>query len=102
AAHEATVYVLDEPTTGLHLTDVRRLLGVMEELVARGDTLLVVEHHPDVIACADGVVELGPEGGESGGRIVFEGEPRRLPRAKTPPGRYWAGQASATESCPAP
>ena len=102
AAHEATVYVLDEPTTGLHLTDVRRLLGVMEELVARGDTLVVVEHHPDVIACADWVVELGPEAGEAGGRVVFEGEPRRLPRAKTATGRYLAGQAGATESSPAP
>jgi excinuclease ABC subunit A len=90
SAHEPTVYVLDEPTTGLHLTDVRRLLGVLERLVARGDTLVVIEHHPDVIACADWVVELGPEAGEAGGRIVFEGEPRKLTRAKTATGRYLA------------
>jgi excinuclease ABC subunit A len=90
AVHEATVYVLDEPTTGLHLSDVRRLLGVLERLVARGDTLVIVEHHPDVIACADWVVELGPEAGEEGGQIVFEGEARKLTRAKTATGRYFA------------
>jgi excinuclease ABC subunit A len=92
-AHEPTVYVLDEPTTGLHLSDVRRLLGVLEQLVVRGDTLVVIEHHPDVIACADWVVELGPEAGEAGGRIVFEGEPRKLTRAKTATGRYLALEA---------
>jgi excinuclease ABC subunit A len=95
AAHEPTVYVLDEPTTGLHLSDVRRLLGVMERLVERGDTLVVIEHHPDVIACADWVVELGPEAGEDGGRVVFEGEPRKLSRAKTATGRYLAGESAA-------
>ncbi len=94
AAHEPTVYVLDEPTTGLHLSDVRRLLGVMERLVERGDTLVVIEHHPDVIACADWVVELGPEAGEDGGRIVFEGEPKKLLRAKTATGRYLAGESA--------
>jgi excinuclease ABC subunit A len=99
-AHEPTVYVLDEPTTGLHLSDVRRLLGVLERLVERGDTLVVIEHHPDVIACADWVVELGPEAGEDGGRIVFEGEPKKLSRAKTATGRYLAGE-SATPVRPA-
>jgi len=87
SAHEATVYVLDEPTTGLHLSDVRRLLGVMERLVARGDTLVIIEHHPDVIASADWVVELGPDAGDEGGRVVFEGEPRKLARAKTATGQ---------------
>ncbi len=87
AAHEATLYVLDEPTTGLHLSDVRRLLAVFERLVARGDTLVIIEHHPDVVACADWVVELGPEAGEEGGRIVFEGEPRKLARARTATGK---------------
>ncbi|MDP9000286.1 MAG: ATP-binding cassette domain-containing protein, partial [Myxococcota bacterium] len=91
-AHVPTVYVLDEPTTGLHLSDVRRLLGMLERLVARGDTLVVIEHHPDVIACADWVVELGPEAGEAGGRIVFEGEARKLTRAKTATGRYFAAE----------
>jgi excinuclease ABC subunit A len=92
SAHEPTVYMLDEPTTGLHLSDVRRLLGVLEQLVARGDTLVIVEHHPDVIACADWVVELGPEAGRAGGEIVYVGEPRGLLRAKTATGRYLAGE----------
>jgi excinuclease ABC subunit A len=91
------VYVLDEPTTGLHLTDVRRLLGVMERLVARGDTLVIIEHHPDVIASADWVVELGPEAGEKGGRIVFEGDPRKLARARTA-----TGKALSVAASPAP
>ena len=90
AAHEPTVYVLDEPTTGLHLSDVRRLLAVFERLVARGDTLLVIEHHPDVIACADWVVELGPEAGEEGGRIVYQGDPAKLARTKTATGKALA------------
>lgn len=92
-AHEATVYVLDEPTTGLHLADVRRLLGVFERLVARGDTLVIIEHHPDVIACADWVIELGPEAGENGGKIVFEGDPKKLARARTATGRALATAA---------
>jgi excinuclease ABC subunit A len=87
AAHEPTVYVLDEPTTGLHLADVARLVRVLDRLVERGDTLVVVEHHPDVIANADWVVELGPEAGEAGGRIVFEGEPKALLKKKTATGR---------------
>lgn len=89
-AHEPTVYVLDEPTTGLHLSDVRRLLEVFERLVARGDTLVIIEHHPDVIACADWVVELGPEAGQDGGQIVFEGDPKKLARTKTATGRVLA------------
>ncbi len=89
-AHEPTVYVLDEPTTGLHLSDVRKLVSVLERLVDRGDTLVVIEHHPDVIAAADWVIELGPEGGAGGGKIVFEGRPSKLPSAKTPTGRFFA------------
>ncbi len=96
AAHEPTVYVLDEPTTGLHVSDVKRLLSVLEQLVARGDTLVIVEHHPDVIASADWVVELGPEAGEKGGRVVFEGEPQKLARAKTATGRYLALESTET------
>jgi excinuclease ABC subunit A len=89
-AHEPTVYVLDEPTTGLHLSDARRLISVLDLLVARGDTLIVIEHHPDVIASADWVVELGPEGGMEGGSIVYEGEARSLAKAKTPTGKFFA------------
>jgi len=89
-AHEPTVYVLDEPTTGLHLSDVRKLVSVLDRLVDRGDTLVVIEHHPDVIAAADWVIELGPEGGAGGGKIVFEGRPAGLPSAKTATGRFFA------------
>ncbi len=89
-AHEPTVYVLDEPTTGLHLADVRRLVAVLDRLVQRGDTLVVIEHHPDVIASADWVIELGPEAGTRGGQVVFEGPPERLFRAKTATGAFFA------------
>jgi excinuclease ABC subunit A len=96
-AHEPSVYVLDEPTTGLHISDVGRLVRVLDRLVERGDTLVIVEHHPDVIANADWVVELGPEAGEHGGRVVFEGEPAALTKRKTATGRALArsGQRSA-------
>jgi excinuclease ABC subunit A len=90
AAHEPTVYFLDEPTTGLHLSDVARLIRVLDRLVERGDTLVIVEHHPDVIRNADWVIELGPEAGADGGRIVFEGEPSALARRKTATGRALA------------
>jgi excinuclease ABC subunit A len=72
------LYVLDEPTTGLHLDDVRKLLGVLHRLVDAGNTVLVVEHHMDVIKGADWVVDLGPEGGDAGGDIVAEGTPETV------------------------
>jgi excinuclease ABC subunit A len=84
--HEPTLYVLDEPTTGLHLADVARLIGVLDRLVERGDTLVIVEHHPAVIASADHVIELGPEGGAGGGKIVAQGTPRELGAKKTATG----------------
>jgi excinuclease ABC subunit A len=99
-AHEPTVYVLDEPTTGLHLSDVGRLVKVLDRLVERGDTLVIVEHHPDVIANADWVVELGPEAGDSGGTIVFEGEPKQLEKKKTATGRALGAIAAAAAVSP--
>ncbi|HEU4577865.1 MAG TPA: excinuclease ABC subunit UvrA [Polyangiaceae bacterium] len=90
ARHEPTLYVLDEPTTGLHLSDVARLMNVLDRLVARGDTLVIIEHHPWVIAGADYVVELGPTGGEGGGHKVAEGTPAELARGRTPTGRVIA------------
>ena len=85
--HEPTVYVLDEPTTGLHQGDVMRLIDVLYRLVDRGDTLVVIEHHPSVIASADHVVELGPEGGDEGGRVVAEGPPREVAKQATATGK---------------
>lgn len=81
--HEPTLYVLDEPTTGLHLTDVSKLIVVLDRLVERGDTLVVIEHHPQVLAGADYLVELGPEGGEGGGTVVAAGTPKEVSRTKT-------------------
>ncbi len=87
AGHTPTLYVLDEPTTGLHVTDVTRLLASLDKLVERGDTLVVIEHHPDVIRAADWVVELGPEAGEGGGEVVFVGPPGELVGSATATGR---------------
>jgi excinuclease ABC subunit A len=81
-----TLYVLDEPTTGLHLLDVARLIKVLDRLVARGDTLVIIEHHPAVIASADHVIELGPEGGKGGGMVVAEGTPQAVAQASTATG----------------
>ena len=80
------LFLLDEPTTGLHLHDVDRLIENLRALAEAGNTVLVVEHHLDVIAAADHVIELGPEGGPDGGRMVFEGPPAKLARKKSPTG----------------
>lgn len=77
-----TFYILDEPTTGLHFEDIRHLLAVLNKLVDRGNTVLVIEHNMDVIKVADHVIDIGPEGGDGGGRILFEGTPEGLVKCK--------------------
>ena len=84
-----TLYILDEPTTGLHFDDVRKLLDVLQRLVGLGNTVLIIEHHLDVIKQADWIIDLGPEGGDAGGRIVAQGPPEVVARTK----KSYTGQA---------
>ena len=77
-----TIYVLDEPTTGLHFADIAKLLEVLNQLVAQGNTVLVIEHNLDVIKTADWVVDVGPEGGDQGGHIVGQGTPEDIAEIK--------------------
>ena len=79
---QGSIYVMDEPTTGLHLSDIGRLLTIMNRLVDGGNTVIVIEHHLDIIRNADWVIDMGPEGGNKGGTVIFEGTPRELLSAK--------------------
>jgi excinuclease ABC subunit A len=73
-----TIYILDEPTTGLHFEDTRLLLKVLNQLTDKGNTVIVIEHNLDVIKTADWIIDLGPEGGDAGGEIIAEGTPENL------------------------
>ena len=77
-----TLYVLDEPTTGLHFEDIRKLIDVMDRLADAGNTLVVIEHNLDVIKCADWIIDLGPEGGDGGGTVVAKGTPEEVAKVK--------------------
>ena len=78
----STLYILDEPTTGLHFDDVRKLLDILHELVDNGNTVIVIEHNLDVVKTADHIIDIGPEGGDKGGRIVCEGTPEEVAQVK--------------------
>jgi excinuclease UvrABC ATPase subunit len=95
-ADKGGVYVLDEPTTGLHLADVEQLLGLLDRLVDSGKSVIVIEHHQAVMAHADWIIDLGPGAGHDGGQIVFEGTPADLAAARsTLPGEHLAAYVGA-------
>lgn len=77
-----TIYILDEPTTGLHVHDVKKLLEVLQAFVQKGNTVIVIEHNMEVIKTADWIIDMGPEGGDKGGTLLFEGSPEQIINVK--------------------
>jgi excinuclease ABC subunit A len=86
--HESTLYILDEPSVGLHMEDVTQLIKVLHKLVDAGHTVIVVEHHPHILAACDWIIELGPGGGPDGGRIIATGTPEVVAKTNTPTAPY--------------
>ena len=84
---ERTLYILDEPTTGLHFHDLRKLIGVLETLVSKGSSVLVIEHNMDLVKCTDWIIDLGPEGGKEGGKIIATGTPEKIAKQDTATGK---------------
>ena len=80
--HQPTVFIFDEPTTGLHFHDIRKLLSAFDALIARGHTIIIIEHNLEVIKCADYIIDLGPEGGDAGGTLLVEGTPEEVAKCK--------------------
>lgn len=83
-----TLFILDEPTTGLHFEDIKTLLGILNKLVDRGNTVLVIEHNTDVLRSADHIIDMGPDGGQGGGRIMAEGTPEEIAKGNSPTAKY--------------
>jgi excinuclease ABC subunit A len=77
-----TLYLLDEPSVGLHAADVHKLIDVLQQLVDKGNTVVIIEHHPDIVKVADWIIDLGPEGGDQGGEIVAQGTPEEIVETK--------------------
>ena len=75
---KGNIYVLDEPTTGLHASDITKVMEILEEIVDRGNTVIVIEHNTDVMKLADYIIDVGPDGGTKGGKIVFKGTPKEM------------------------
>jgi excinuclease ABC subunit A len=92
-----TLYILDEPTTGLHFEDIRHLLAVLQALVRKGNTVLVIEHNLDVVKVADFVIDLGPDGGDGGGQILFSGTPEALAKQKSATGEYLSAELKRSQ-----
>jgi len=93
------LFIFDEPTTGLHFDDIRKLLAALDKLISAGNSVIVIEHNLDVIKTADWVIDLGPEGGDAGGRIVFEGLPDEIAKCdRSYTGRYLKTHLSAGSS----
>jgi excinuclease ABC subunit A len=82
ATKEKALFVFDEPTTGLHFHDIKKLLASFDALIDKGHSILVIEHNLDLIKCADWIIDLGPEGGENGGRLLTEGTPEEIIKNK--------------------
>ena len=81
-SHGRTIYILDEPTTGLHFEDIRKLMLVIQGLVDKGNSVLIIEHNLDVIKSADWIIDMGPDGGSGGGLVVAEGTPEEVARTE--------------------
>jgi len=95
------MFIFDEPTTGLHFHDIKKLLDAFNALIAKGHTIVIIEHNPEVIKTADWVIDLGPEGGDAGGYLVFEGTPEELVKCeKSYTGQFLKGKLIKSISLP--
>jgi excinuclease ABC subunit A len=79
---DPVMFIFDEPTTGLHFNDINKLMTSFNALISQGHSLVIIEHNLDVIKCADWIIDIGPEGGQNGGNLVYEGVPEGLPECK--------------------